>query len=884
MDRPAAPAVDGSASPRLPALVSPQSPLLPVALAATAGIMLDRYTSFEVSWVLIGLIAAAIAWVASYRRSGGNSAGTLPVNNGRRTTNHGHASVIYLWTIAGLLGAAWHHVRHQPYANDIGHYATAAGAPVRLRGIIIADPASETISADEPLRSRTGYDRTTTMLELTELHQEEHWIEVRGKARVSVAGRLTGIEVGDDVELLGQLHAIPGPGNPGEFDWQRYELDQGVRASVHVKTADGIRAQQSSPWSVRRLLGLLANARNSGVKHLRDSLSDDRSHIAAALLLGDQTAQARGRLDGYQRTAVFHVLVISGQHLVILCGGLWFMRRFFPSRRLTATLMIIGLAVGYTLLTGARPPILRAAIIVCAICAGRLINRRTQSLNSLALAWLIVAVFNPSDMFTTGCQLSFLSVLVLYQVVQPWYRSTTELDANSDFTLLFEKAQPFWQRFLFYPWSYEQRRLPHWQRFLFHPWTWFVWSFISGLLIWLALTPLLMARYHLCSPIALLLNPFVILLSSVALFAGFLLLLLRPLAGALTQPLAWLVDACLWSNGKLVSWGEQFPAGYWYTSGLPEWWLWGFYVGLIAVLLSRTLKQHWKPAVLVALAWLCVGLFVQLQRPIEPGLRCTFLAVGHGNCVVIEMPDGRTLLYDAGSMAGPEVAERQIAPFLWSRGITRLDEVFISHADLDHFNGLPALLERFPVNQVNLTPTFDNKHERGVRQACDSLSQRRVATRILRKGDHLELGELAIDVLYPPPDGPGGPENTRSMVLLLSYRSRTILLTGDLEQPGLGQVIGVPLTIKRVDVLMAPHHGSPGVRNRESNTEEFARWARAGLVISSEGRPRPNPVDPYAQHGGILWRTWDEGAVTVRIKAGGVSAETFRTAKRWNKE
>src|SRR5213595_3666592 len=112
--------------------------------------------------------------------------------------------------------------------------------------------------------------------------------------------------------------------------------------------------------------------------------------------------------------------------------------------------------------------------------------------------------------------------------------------------------------------------------------------------------------------------------------------------------------------------------------------------------------------------WLMLGLVVVLWRPAPDGLRVTFLAVGHGGCTVLELPDGRTLLYDAGALAGPDVTRRQIAPFLWHQGIRRIDEVFLSHADLDHFNGLPSLLERFPVARVTLTPSFADKPIAGV--------------------------------------------------------------------------------------------------------------------------------------------------------------------------
>src|SRR5205823_7189324 len=125
------------------------------------------------------------------------------------------------------------------------------------------------------------------------------------------------------------------------------------------------------------------------------------------------------------------------------------------------------------------------------------------------------------------------------------------------------------------------------------------------------------------------------------------------------------------------------------------------------------------------------------ERPDADELRITFLSVGNGGCVVMEAPDGRVLLYDAGTIGGPEVTRRIIAPYLWSRGIRRIDEVFLSHADLDHFNGLPALLDRFAVGQVTMTPTFADKTTPGVAQTLDVLNQRGIPIRILKAGDRM---------------------------------------------------------------------------------------------------------------------------------------------------
>ena len=173
-----------------------------------------------------------------------------------------------------------------------------------------------------------------------------------------------------------------------------------------------------------------------------------------------------------------------------------------------------------------------------------------------------------------------------------------------------------------------------------------------------------------------------------------------------------------------------------------------------------------------------------LEAPTDE-LRVTFLAVGHGGCTVIETPDGRTLVYDAGALGGPEMTRRQLAPYLWRRGTRRIDELFLSHADLDHFNGVVSLMERFEVGLVTCTPSFSLKQSPGVERTLAEIERSGVPIRIAQAGDRLTAGDLVMDVLHPPPVGPEGNENTRSLVLKLRHAGHTILLTGDMEGPGL---------------------------------------------------------------------------------------------------
>jgi competence protein ComEC len=240
---------------------------------------------------------------------------------------------------------------------------------------------------------------------------------------------------------------------------------------------------------------------------------------------------------------------------------------------------------------------------------------------------------------------------------------------------------------------------------------------------------------------------------------------------------------------------------------------------------------------------------------------------------VLETPDGRVLLYDAGSMAGPDAVRRIVAPFLWDRGIGRIDELFLSHADLDHFNGLVELLRRFPIGQVTMTPSFATKPTHEVADVLLALRDRRVPSRVAAAGDRFTAGAVTFDVLHPPRDGPDGSENERSLVLHVKHGGHTFLFTGDLEKAGAARVLGLPPTA--CDVLMAPHHGS-----RAALPAAVVTWCQPAFVVVSRGNRGESAVRSGDAGPAPVWDTWTAGAVTVRSNPTGLTAEAFRSGER----
>jgi competence protein ComEC len=285
-----------------------------------------------------------------------------------------------------------------------------------------------------------------------------------------------------------------------------------------------------------------------------------------------------------------------------------------------------------------------------------------------------------------------------------------------------------------------------------------------------------------------------VILTSIALVAGFLLFLLAPLPGV-GELLGGIVQASLGMTDGIVAWAADIPGGAIYLPGLPKVWLIGFYLLIaIIVLLGR---GQWRPWLWALVGWLGLGLvWPSSDRPGAGELRVTYLAVGHGGCTVLETDDGRCFLYDTGAVSGPDIVRRIIAPYLWHRGIRKVDELFLSHADTDHFNGIPELLRRFPVGRITVTPSFAEKPAVEVAEMLNAVKKCNVAMRVAFVGQKFEAGSISFEVLHPPIEGPGTSENERSMVLVVRHGGHTLLFTGDLEKSGTAALLQRPLFLR----------------------------------------------------------------------------------------
>jgi competence protein ComEC len=807
------------------------APLAPLAFAVSGGIVVDRYVEpfSTFGWALFALGAAVLAvltwrfrWVCS-------------------------AMIVLAF---GALGAGWHQARWSDLAPDdlaLADWGSSGRRPCWVRGVTVEVP---TFRKGDGSPGDRGFTRTA--LALTAVHDGGVWRAASGKIQTTIVGDRSDLEVGRAVEAAGSISGVDGPLNPGEFDFRPFLRSQGIRLKLSVDEPSSVwpdSTGQDWPWP--RRLGAI---RDWSHKRLTLTVDPSVAPLASALLLGRRESVDPDVNDAFARTGTTHLLAISGlqlQVLAVFVGS--FLRGLGLGRK--RTFLVVGiLTAAYAMLVGLAPSVVRSAAMTVGACLAGGRDRCVGPANLMSGAILATLLLDPADLFDIGCQLSFLAVAAILWLVP----AILEWDAPRLEPLdeLERKFEPWWQ-------VKARMGLAGLRA-----------GVIGSAVIWVVAWPLVSSKFHIVSPIGILMNIPLIPLTSIALLLSGVTLLLAMVWTPLAWPFAWACGQCLNWTEVIVRWGKDFRPGHAFVAG-PDWvWVVGFY-GLLGMA-SLTMVCRWRSS----RAWWSLTIvcgFVIAALPMIPNrpetTEADVLAVGHGLAVIVRSAEGKTALYDCGKLGDPHVGRRVIAPALWTRGVRKIDVLILSHADSDHFNGLPDLLDRFEVGVVRLPPGFDSPSNPAARKLVESIRSLGIPIEPIADGMTIDLGAgTTLTAIHPlSTASPELSDNARSVVLEVASNGRRLLLTGDLENSGLSQVTARP--IEPLDAMLAPHHGG-----RTSNPAWLYAWAKPSLVVSSQRPPNSGSKDPLDAivHGQFpLLKTWERGAIRIRWTSDGLVANGF---------
>ncbi|MCA9017272.1 MAG: ComEC/Rec2 family competence protein, partial [Planctomycetaceae bacterium] len=554
--------------------------------------------------------------------------------------------------------------------------------------------------------------QTNLILDCRELIAETANVPVSGKIYVTIYDPVSTIQqnspalfsVGDTIEVCGELKPFSLKENPHDFDFRTHFRKQQIDAVLTLKSSQAVNLIAKS--SVLSWKSLRQQVHDSLAQLIRKNTSETTQAVGLALLLGDRAELSPRIKTKFSQSGLIHFLAISGLHIGFFSVFIWSICHLMNLPR-TAAVILLLLAISFYLsIIEVRPPILRAASF-CALVTLGLINwRAITTLNLVSISALLILIVNPTDLFDVGTQLSFLAVAAIVWTVQ------------QDFF-----QNPFQQSWLPLRWrilASDPVLQSTLQSFLIRYFRMLYSIFLVTFFIWVVTAPLVLYHFKLLAPVGLLVNTLIFPFLFLILLLGYLLIFL----GSIVPFLSGILGACFDYSLCLLLWVVEFaadiPWAHFELPAPPVWWLLVYYslilLAILPVQLNFTHYWNWllqKIRLSMVPAWILMGLLLPLLTANSESLHCTFIAVNHGISILIETPDGKTILYDAGSMSPVEQTYSKIKNTLLSHGIRRVDLLLISHADRDHFNAAAELISNHYIRAIAFPQAFLSQKQEG---------------------------------------------------------------------------------------------------------------------------------------------------------------------------
>lgn len=629
---------------------------------------------------------------------------------------------------------------------------------------------------------------------------------IKTKIKVETGKQFKVAKQGDIITTRGNIEPLSFPRNPGAFNERSYLLIRGISAKLKADTFDLDKEAAKAPIT-RRI-------RNYYGDMFERVMPQNEAQIMKAMLLGDKGLLSPAIKELYKGVGIAHVLAISGLHISVIAGVLWWILKKIGLGKSFQSIFVMIMLWGYAGLTGFSVSITRSVTMMSIIIIGNLIDEKADLVTSWSFAALVLLLYNNLYLWDIGFQLSFGAVG----------------------SLIF--LTPFFRRVFAIP---EKIR-----------------NYIAPVVaVTLGTTPLIAYYYYVITPVGIMMNLLLIPLVTLVVMIGFLAMLMAPISMVFAKAVigsAYYLLKVIETSSKIAL-KMPFSTLVVGRPDLVELTVYFLFIASILWYLNLTLEQRKNTRIymvgfnILLLAFICV-------KRVAPGdLVVTFLDVGQGDAVIITTPSHKTFMIDGGDVGNGKVIEQ----FLKYNGIRKVDGAILSHAHSDHMEGIGELSLSYPVGQLFLSEIpLKDTHFKAFYDIILGLD---IPVHKMRAEDFIKDKDISVECIYPFRDSPFLEGNDASMILVLKHGNVSYYFTGDIEE-NYEKEVAKHIRTNHINILKVPHHGS-----KTSSTQEFITAVEPDVAIISCGtrnrynHPNAAVIKRYKKNNIPVRITKDSGAI-----------------------
>lgn len=587
--------------------------------------------------------------------------------------------------------------------------------------------------------------------------------------------------VGDIISFNGVLKEPDKNTNPLLFNYKLNLLSNKVHYVISVKDFSVSLLQKSDSLKYK-----IKEKFTTDVKDLFNLyLDSNNANVISSIILGDTSYLDEEILNNFRDLGLAHILAVSGLHIGIISGTLIFIFSRIGINRKVNIIISMSIVWIYCYLIGFPPSTVRAGIMLTFLYISTLIHEPYDSINTVMFSILISLYLNPFLLFHLGFQLSYIATLSII-ILAPSIK------------------------LLFYPFKNK------------------VIDSISVILaVNIGLLPVQAYYFNIISLLSLAANIIAVPLMSLSLVLGFVMILFNYTLPFLNVSLGIILDFLMFIQSFIVDFFTRIPINTFkiYSPNLGTIIL--YYLAIVIILRIICIDEYKSTMKKVICYYLVLLTIINIiSFNIDNHIEIDFIDVGQGDSILIKTQGNNYLMDTGGSIfSSNDIGKYITLPYLIKHGIFKLEAVFISHFDEDHYKGLETLLDEIKIDKIYVSYIPDKL------EVIQKIKKKNIPIYSLKKGDIIYLDyNTSMKIIWPDDNVKNKySSNNMSLVSLLNFKHYNVLFTGDIEKEV--ECILANRFNESIDVIKVAHHGSS-----TSTTEGFLNSILPDYGIISVGK------------------------------------------------